>query len=175
VARVIRGLRTYNYTLVETKSGWVAIAGQDGRISAIETPAADKDEALRKLRAGIDGQLVESNDGLEQLARQIRDYFDGAKVEFTFEPDLDGLTEFQRKILRTTMTVPHGVVVTYKWLAQEAGYPGAHRAAGQALGRNPIPIAIPCHRVIASSGGLGGFSGGLHCKKELLALEGVEL
>jgi methylated-DNA-[protein]-cysteine S-methyltransferase len=73
------------------------------------------------------------------------------------------------------MTVPYGSVVSYRWIAEKSGHPGAFRAAGQALGRNPVPIAIPCHRVVASGGKLGGFSGGLHWKEKMLAMEGIEI
>ncbi|MDO8683282.1 MAG: methylated-DNA--[protein]-cysteine S-methyltransferase, partial [Armatimonadota bacterium] len=97
------------------------------------------------------------------------------RTEFTFEPDLDGLTEFQQKILRTTMTVPYGSIVSYRRIAEQSGHPGAYRAAGQALGRNPVPVAIPCHRVVASGGKLGGFTGGINWKVKLLGLEGVRL
>jgi methylated-DNA-[protein]-cysteine S-methyltransferase len=167
--------RIYNYTVVETAAGWVPIAGRDGKVSAIEMPQATRDQAIATLGAGIDGELVESNDGFGSFVGQIRDYFAGKRTEFTFEPDLEDLTEFQRKVLRTTMTVPYGSVVSYRWIAERAGHPGAFRAAGQALGRNPMPVAIPCHRVVASGGRLGGFSGGLHWKEKMLAMEGIEL
>ena len=166
---------TYNYTVFETAAGWAAVAGRGGKVSALEFPQPTREEAVARLGAGIPGRLVESNGEYETLARQLRDYFAGTKTQFTFEPDLDGLTEFQRNVLRTVMTVPYGVVVTYSWIASRAGRPGAYRAAGQALGRNPIPIAIPCHRVVASGGGLGGFSSGLHWKERLLKMEGVAL
>jgi len=166
---------THNYTVVETAAGWVALAGRNGKVSAIEFPKPTREEAVAVLRAGIDGELVESNEGFDPLAGQLRDYFAGNRTEFTFEPDLADLTEFQRKVLRTTMTVPYGSVVSYRWIAEKAGHPGAFRAAGQALGRNPVPIAIPCHRVVASGGKLGGFSGGLHWKEKMLAMEGVEI
>ncbi|MDO8589472.1 MAG: methylated-DNA--[protein]-cysteine S-methyltransferase [Armatimonadota bacterium] len=167
--------RTYNYTVFETVAGWAAIAGRDGKVSALELPQATREEAVARLGAGIGGQLVESNGEYETLARQLRDYLAGLKTEFTFEPDLAGLTDFQQAVLRTAMTVPYGVVVTYSWIASHAGRPGASRAAGQALGRNPVPIAIPCHRVMASGGGLGGFSSGLRWKERLLKMEGVKL
>lgn len=165
----------YVFDVVETKAGWVGIAGRDGKVSTIQMPAPTKDEAVARLRAGIDGDLVESNHGFESLARQLADYFAGKKTQFTFEPDLDSLTDFQQRVLRVTMTVPWGSVVSYRWIAEKAGSPLAFRAAGQALGQNPIPIAIPCHRVVASGGKLGGYSGGLHWKVQLLELEGVRL
>jgi len=168
------GPENYVYTVVETELGWVAIAGppEAGKVSAIELPAPTKDEALSRLRAGIRGELVECNDGLESIARQVRQYFAGRRVDFVFEPDLAGLTEFQRRVLKATMTVPYGAVASYARIAERAGSPKAYRAVGRALGRNPIPVAIPCHRVVAAGGKLGGFSGGLGWKRTLLELEG---
>ena len=169
--------RNYVYTIAETELGWVAIVGppEAGKVSAIKLPAPTKNEALNRLRAGMRGEFVECNHGLRLIARQVRDYFAGQRVAFVFEPDLAGLTEFQRRVLRATMTVPYGRVASYGRIAEMAGSPGAYRAVGQALGRNPIPVAIPCHRVVAGNGGLGGFSGGLDWKKKLLELEGVKL
>jgi methylated-DNA-[protein]-cysteine S-methyltransferase len=167
--------KEYAYTIVKTTAGWVGLAGRDGKVSSIEMPAPNPEEALSKLRAGINGRLVESNQGFEELARQLRDYFDGRKTGFNFEPDLDGLTEFQKNVLRATMTVPYGAVVSYQWIAQKAGRPRAYRAAGNALGRNPIPLAIPCHRVVGTDHKLHGFTGGLHWKVKLLELEGIRL
>jgi four helix bundle protein len=91
--------RTYNYTIVETAQGWVALAGRNGKVSAIEFPKPTREEAVAGLGAGIDGELVESNEGFGPLAGQIRDYFAGNRTEFTFEPDLADLTEFQQKVL----------------------------------------------------------------------------
>ncbi|MFQ5945626.1 MAG: methylated-DNA--[protein]-cysteine S-methyltransferase, partial [Anaerolineae bacterium] len=84
----------------------------------------------------------------------------------------DGVTPFQAQVLRATLSVPHGRVASYGEIARRAGNPGASRAVGGALSRNPIPIVIPCHRVIASDGSLGGYSSGTHIKERLLRLEG---
>ncbi|MBD3379846.1 MAG: methylated-DNA--[protein]-cysteine S-methyltransferase [Candidatus Omnitrophica bacterium] len=87
----------------------------------------------------------------------------------------EGLTVFQKKVLLATMEIPEGETRTYAWVASRAGHPGASRAAGNALARNPFPPYVPCHRVIASGGSLGGYSGkgGVAAKKKLLAREGV--
>ena len=95
----------------------------------------------------------------------------GTSIEFNDELDLSGTTPFQQRIWRVTRLIPYGEIRNYGWVAAQAGNPLASRAAGQALGRNPVPIVVPCHRVIASGGKLGGFSGGLDMKKRLLALE----
>ncbi len=102
---------------------------------------------------------------------QLRKYLAGKATSFTLEVDLRKLTAFQRRVLRQAMKIPYGKTVTYGELAARVGNPAAYRAVGGALGANPVPIVIPCHRVIASDGSLGGFGGGLAYKKKLLALE----
>jgi methylated-DNA-[protein]-cysteine S-methyltransferase len=87
--------------------------------------------------------------------------------------DLDGLPPFQRKVLLAERRVPYGRTITYGALAAKVGRPRAARAVGQALAHNPVPLVVPCHRVIAAGGGLGGFGGGLALKRRLLALEGA--
>jgi methylated-DNA-[protein]-cysteine S-methyltransferase len=91
------------------------------------------------------------------------------------EVDLSRLQGFGRKILRQTARIPFGSVATYRDMATRAGSPGAVRAAGNALGANPVPIVVPCHRVVRTGGGLGGYTGGLERKVALLELEGVSL
>jgi methylated-DNA-[protein]-cysteine S-methyltransferase len=118
--------------------------------------------------------------------RQIREYLAGRRrpldhargrpewVEgrrFTVPLDLSGLSPFHRRVLQATRRIPYGRTATYRDLARRVGRPRAARAVGQAMARNPVPLVIPCHRVVAAGGGLGGFSGGLDLKRRLLALE----
>jgi methylated-DNA-[protein]-cysteine S-methyltransferase len=107
----------------------------------------------------------------------LEEYFNGARNRFEIEYDLSGLTNFQRLVLEAVQQVPKGSYVTYLELAKRIGRPKAARAVGQALGSNPIPILIPCHRVIATDGSLGGYSapGGVETKSELLKMEGAIL
>lgn len=108
------------------------------------------------------------------LVDELRRYFRGEPVTFAgIEVDLSGFTEFERAVYRATRSIPFGKVATYGQIAKAIGRPNAQRAVGQALGKNPTSIVIPCHRVVASDGGLGGFTGGLHWKRKLLRLEGV--
>ncbi len=104
------------------------------------------------------------------LKKEIVEYFEGIRKRFSVKMDLFG-TPFQKKIWQELMKVPYGSVVTYGQLAEQAGFPKAARAVGMAMGRNRIPILIPCHRVIASNGKLGGFGCGIEIKKKLLRLE----
>jgi methylated-DNA-[protein]-cysteine S-methyltransferase len=136
--------------------------------------------------AGLAGVLWETQDPLEsgfeieredgrdpvllQAARELREYFAGERREFSVPLDFKG-TEFQNKVWRALRSIPFGETRSYGELAAEIGAPKASRAVGAANGRNPIPIILPCHRVIGSSGSLTGFGGGLPMKKQLLAHE----
>ena len=106
------------------------------------------------------------------VARDLARYFSGESVDFgRYDVDLSGYTEFEREVYAATRRIPPGEVRTYGDIARVIGKPGASRAVGNALGKNPACIVIPCHRVVASNG-LGGFTGGLEWKKKLLRLEG---
>jgi methylated-DNA-[protein]-cysteine S-methyltransferase len=110
---------------------------------------------------------------LAPITGQLREYFAGARSGFDLSLDLDRLTPFQRSILQAIRNIPRGAVWTYGQVAQTIGKPKASRAVGQALGNNPVPIVVPCHRVVAGGGSLGGYRGGLDRKKLLLHLEGA--
>ena len=109
------------------------------------------------------------------LARELSDYASGRSITFTVPIDLAGLTPFSRRVLEATARVPYGEVVSYGSIAAAIGVPGSSRAVGNALGGNPVPILIPCHRIIAAGGRIGGFTGGLRAKRRLLAVEGISL
>jgi methylated-DNA-[protein]-cysteine S-methyltransferase len=109
-----------------------------------------------------------------EVMRQLREYFDGKLKEFDLPLTLEG-TEFQRRVWTSLLAIPYGETISYAELAQRIGNPKAVRAVGLANGSNPIPIIIPCHRVIGSNGSLTGFGGGLVTKKQLLALESKQI
>jgi methylated-DNA-[protein]-cysteine S-methyltransferase len=109
--------------------------------------------------------------GCDRLLRELDQYFGGRRRTFDVAVDLSPLTPFQRRVLAATALVPYGALTTYREVARRAGNEQASRAAGAAVGANPIPIVVPCHRVVASDGSLGGYSGGLPAKRKLLALE----
>lgn len=121
-----------------------------------EAPSTSEDDACRHL---------------DEAERQIADYFEGRRRAFSVELDLRGVAGFRRAVLERLMTVGHGTTMSYGELAAAAGSPRAVRAAGSACANNPIPIVIPCHRVIRSDGSLGGYLGGLEAKRALLRLE----
>ena len=108
----------------------------------------------------------------EEARRQLEEYFAGSRQNFDL-PLNPGGTDFQRRVWRTLLDIPYGTAISYRELARRADCPRGYQAVGQANGRNPLPILIPCHRVIGADGTLGGYSGGLDRKRFLLDLEGV--
>ncbi len=108
---------------------------------------------------------------LTGLVERLEAYFNGRKVTFPDKLDLSSATPFQIKVWAITRLIPYGETRSYRWVAEQMGQPAAVRAVGQALARNPLPVIIPCHRVIAGDGKLGGYSGGLKMKRTLLKLE----
>lgn len=120
-------------------------------------------------------RLVEDPESLAPYRRQLADYFAGERKRFSLPLDLSRMTDFQKRVLTTISSIPAGAVWSYRQVAEAIGKPKAARAVGQALGNNPLPIILPCHRVIASDGSLGGYAGGLPIKRKLLKLEGAQL
>lgn len=118
---------------------------------------------------------VHAQEARTPAARQLEEYFAGTRREFTVRLDLGGLTPFRARALHTLSQVPYGETVTYAELAHAAGSPKAVRAAGSACATNPLPLFIPCHRVLRADGSLGGYRGGVEAKRFLLALEGINV
>jgi methylated-DNA-[protein]-cysteine S-methyltransferase len=108
---------------------------------------------------------------IHKLARQLKQYAAGKSVRWSVPVDLSSGTSFQQKVWRALTKIPFGQTRSYAWVAQKIGRPKASRAVGAACGANPVPVIIPCHRVVASDGSLGGFGGGLPMKRQLLAVE----
>ena len=108
---------------------------------------------------------------LDEPRRELDEYFAGRRDHFDLALDWRLMTDFGRRIMAATAAVPYGAVATYGEVAASAGSPRGYRAAGNALGRNPLPIVLPCHRVVHAGGGLGGYTGGLDRKRTLLAIE----
>ncbi len=133
------------------------------------------DAVLEALAARLSPRIVHAPPRFEQLRRELGEYFDGDRDRFELPLDLAVVAPFGREVLAACARIPFGATATYTEVAVEAGRPQASRAAGNALGANPIPIVVPCHRVLRSGGGLGGYTGGLGIKEHLLRLEGVLL
>ncbi len=119
--------------------------------------------------------LVRDEGSFCEFKERLTNYLKGKKISFPEPLDLRGSTPFQRTVWEITTTIPYGEMRSYSWLAERAGHPRAERAVGRSLALNPLPILIPCHRVVRKNGKLGGFSRGLEFKRRLLELEGALL
>ena len=159
-----------SFVIFRTAAGWMGILGSAAGLRRIVLPQNSPEEVQRQL-GDIAGHAVQSSQLYEDLMMRLKDYFDGNRVDFPDKLDLSAATAFQRKVWQAARRIPFGETRSYAWLAEQIGKPQAARAVGQSLGRNPLPVIIPCHRVIAGDGGLGGFSGGLEMKRFLLNLE----
>jgi O-6-methylguanine DNA methyltransferase len=131
-----------------------------------------KKKTLRRMFPRVDVQRNSSK--VKRYRREIRDYLQGKRQKISIPIDLQAVkSPFQRRVLNHCRRIPFGRTVSYGRLALRVGAPAAARAVGGAMAANPVPIVVPCHRVVASNGGLQGYSGGLHYKKKLLAIEGL--
>ncbi len=131
------------------------------------------EEQLAELAAIISPRIMSAPERTDEVRRQLDDYFAGTRRAFDVPIDWRLVRGFAGAVLRATAHIPFGGVSSYREIATEAGSPNAYRAAGNALGSNPVPIVVPCHRVLHAGGGLGGYTGGLDRKRFLLRLEGV--
>lgn len=166
----------YWWNHMNSPIGDITVVGSEQGIAAIslgEDPETFVSRMTAKLGSPVEADSVRSS----EVMRQIAAYLEGERNDIDFPLDLQLLTEFQKDVLLRLKSIPAGSVITYGDLARAAGRPGGARAVGQALAANPLPLALPCHRVVASDGGLGGFSsrGGVKDKAALLRMEGVDL
>jgi methylated-DNA-[protein]-cysteine S-methyltransferase len=161
-----------NYTCIKSSFGWVGIASSVYGLIRVVFGKSSKSEAEAYLLNWI--KATESDSGLSEAIELLTQYFNGERVDFALNLDLRAGTDFQQAVWEATRKIPYGEVRSYGFLAKEIGKPKAARAVGSALGANPLPIIVPCHRVLRSDGGLGGYSGGLCWKPKLLAMEGVK-
>jgi methylated-DNA-[protein]-cysteine S-methyltransferase len=161
------------YGRLDTPIGPVLVATTETGLVRLSFRRREAD-FVAELRRRLAGEVVRSEARTAGALRQLRDYFAGRRRTFDVPIDLARLTTpFQRRVLAATAGVRAGQVVSYGEIARRVGRPRGSRAVGQALGRNPIPIVIPCHRVVASGGRLGGYTGGLGVKRKLLLMEGA--
>jgi len=166
----MEGLARIGVTTCQTKVGWVGLAISPKGILALEYPRATREEALANLKERWpEASLVQG--APEEIGEQLQRYYAGEPVALRAKLDLEGYTPFQRRVWQATLQIPYGQTRTYSWVAKEVGSSRAYRAVGAALAKNPIPIIIPCHRVLRKDGTLGGYGGGLDMKRRLLEME----
>lgn len=162
------------YDLVDSPVGTLLVAATDRGFCRIAYDAEPELELERLARAfGV--RVLRSALPIDPARRQLDEYFEGKRRRFDLPVDVALLAEFNRRVLQELARVPYGEVVTYGELAARAARPRAARAVGTAMNRNPLPIVLPCHRVIGANGKLVGYAGGLERKEALLRLEGALL
>jgi methylated-DNA-[protein]-cysteine S-methyltransferase len=175
-AAAAAGLLDVAYATLDSPVGTLLLASTDRglvRLAYLGGEGEDEDEeaVLEQLAAAISPRVLASARRLDDPRRELDQYFAGARHEFELPLDWRLTRGFGRRVLQATARIPYGAVSSYKEVATEAGSPRGFRAAGNALGSNPIPIVVPCHRVLHSGGGLGGYTGGVDRKRTLLAVE----
>ena len=166
------------YALVDTPVGQVVAAQTRRGLACLKylDHYGNIDRVVEQLSAGLSPRILEAPARLDEVRRELDEYFEGRRHDFDVKVDLSLIkTPFSKRLLEATARIPFGETRTYRDMAAAAGNAAAVRAAGNALGHNPIPIVVPCHRVLRTGGNIGGYTGGLDRKVKLLATEGVEL
>ncbi len=167
------GLLDVAYGFADSPFGRLMVAVTPRGLVRLDYPDRDIDLSLQELAAEVSPRILEAPRATDDIRRELEEYFDGKRKRFTVRVDMSPLHGFRRKVLEQIARIPFGSVTTYREVAAAAGSPRGMRAAGNALGSNPVPIVVPCHRVLRSGGALGGYTGGLDRKVTLLTLEGV--
>jgi methylated-DNA-[protein]-cysteine S-methyltransferase len=166
-----------HYALVDSPVGTLVAAATPRGLATLsyEDFHGGVDAVLDSLATKLSPRMLEAPARLDDVRRELDEYFEGRRRDFDLRIDWSLASEFTRRILKATAAIPFGQTSTYGKVAAQAGNPKASRAAGRALGSNPIPIVVPCHRVVGTNGQLTGYTGGLHRKIALLQMEGIVL
>jgi len=167
------GLLDVAYGTYDSPLGPLTVFVTPRGLVRLSYPGEPVDDQLDELATLISPRVMAAPERTDDVRRQLDDYFGGTRRDFELPIDWRLLRGFRADVLRATSQIPFGSVISYRDVAAAAGSPNAYRAAGNALGSNPIPIVVPCHRVVHAGGGLGGYTGGLERKQFLLRLEGV--
>jgi methylated-DNA-[protein]-cysteine S-methyltransferase len=167
-------LDTTRFAILELSLGNILVVSKNDRLIRLDVSKKGRDE-IRKAFVNRYAGSVESEPSFRKVRLLLDRYLKGARVDFDVDVDIEGMGNFTRRVLFETKAIPYGEVRSYLWIGRKLGYLNASRAVGQAMKRNPIPIIIPCHRVIKQDGTIGGFSMEGVSKEDLLKLEGVRL
>jgi methylated-DNA-[protein]-cysteine S-methyltransferase len=168
------GLLDAAYDFVDSPVGPLFVATSKRGVCRISYDA-EPDRELERLVRDFGLRALRSAKPIDTARRELGEYFEGRRRSFDLPLDVTFVAEFNRRVLRELARVPYGEVVTYGELAARAARPRAARAVGMVMNRNPLPIVLPCHRVVGSNGKLTGYAGGLDRKETLLRLEGAIL
>jgi methylated-DNA-[protein]-cysteine S-methyltransferase len=167
------GLADIVYATVDTPFGPLTAAATEHGLVRLAFPEEPLDDVLNHLAHKLSPRILEHPTRFDAVKRELEEYFSGRRRHFEVPLDRTLMSAFAKKVLAATAAIPYGDVSTYTKMAAAAGSPRASRAAGNALGSNPIPVIVPCHRVLRIGGNLGGYGGGLDRKRYLLELEGA--
>jgi methylated-DNA-[protein]-cysteine S-methyltransferase len=167
------GLLDVAYAETDSPVGRLLLATTPRGLVRVSFPIEKPEKVLEELAGSVSPRILESPTRLDAARRELERYFEGRLHDFDLPLDWQLTHGFYRKVLRATARIPYGQTRSYKQMATKAGSPRAVRAAGSALGSNPLPIIVPCHRVLRTGGALGGYGGGLETKQALLELEGA--
>ena len=167
------GLLDVAYATADSPFGPLLLATTERGLVRLGLPTQDPDTLLAELAARVSPRVLEAPARLDEARRELDLYFDGRLREFELPLDWRLSKDFRRRALRAVARIPYGRTRTYTQIATSAGNERAVRAAGTACGSNPLPVVVPCHRVLRSGGGLGGYGGGLPMKEALLEMEGA--
>lgn len=172
-AAAAAGLLDVAYARLDSPVGPLVLASTPQGLARLAYIDEGQEEAVMEdIAARLSPRILSAPRRLDEPRRELDEYFAGRRRAFDVTLDLSLLSDFTRRVLTATAEIPYGEVATYKDVATAAGSPRGFRAAGNALGSNPLPIVLPCHRVLHSGGGLGGYTGGLARKRVLLGIEG---
>jgi methylated-DNA-[protein]-cysteine S-methyltransferase len=169
-----QGLLDVAYDLVDTPLGTLLVAASEAGLCRISYDPEPEREVERLARA-LGTRILRSPKPIDEVRRQLDEYFEHSRRAFELDLDLRLTADFSRRVLDELAKVPYGEVTTYGDLAARAARPRAARAVGTVMNRNPIPIVLPCHRVVGANGSLTGYGGGIERKEALLRLEGALL
>jgi methylated-DNA-[protein]-cysteine S-methyltransferase len=168
------GLVDVAYAGVDSPIGTLTVVATDKGLMRVVFDREDRDTALGEIAGRVSPRVLESPARLDTVRRELEEYFEGRRQEFDLPLDWAMVpSPFRRRVLEHTALIPYGRLETYREVAVAAGNEKAVRATGGALGSNPIPVVVPCHRVVGSDGRLTGYAGGLDIKRYLLAHEGT--
>jgi methylated-DNA-[protein]-cysteine S-methyltransferase len=161
------------YAFVDSPFGTFLVASTKKGLVKLAFHPESVEDVLEDLAKRVSPRVLEAPSELDEIRRELDEYFEGSRRDFETPLDWQLIHGFSEKVLRATARIPYGGVSTYRDVAARAGNPRAMRAAGNALGSNPLPIVVPCHRVVRTGGAIGNYGGGTDMKKALLTLEGA--
>jgi len=159
-----------SYTLLDTELGRIGLVGSTAGLRRIVLPQPSPEAVLQLIMEGLPGAIADPSP-FGDLPQRLRRYLRGETISFDDKLDLTHATPFRRAVWEMTRSIPYGETQSYGWIAEQIGKPKALRAVGQALARNPLPIVVPCHRVVGKDGSVRGYGRGLEMRKRLLEIE----